>query len=114
MSPLAKVSRHAHQGAAHRSTRQCPGQRGAVDLRASIADAPPGRIDTLFVAEESAVWGQPGDAAERIRIDRESTPDNEDLTDDATVQTLLHGGNVHLLPASALPREAALAATLRF
>lgn len=88
--------------------------RAATDLRSIVAGASTGRVDTLFVAEDASVWGRPDPVEAGIRIEAEATPDNQDLTDHAAVQTLLQGGNVHILPSSEMPAGTPLAAVLRF
>jgi hypothetical protein len=89
--------------------------RGATDLPTIVSAARFGRVDTLLLAEGASVWGTHDEAGDRVRVDRESTPDNQDLVDYAAVQTLLQGGNVHVLPAEEMPREGCpMVAILRF
>ncbi|MEK0082034.1 hypothetical protein [Benzoatithermus flavus] len=90
--------------------------RGATDLPAIVSAARFGRVDTLLVAEGASVWGICDEEGDRVRVNRESTPDNQDLVDYAAVQTLLRGGNVHVLSsAEEMPREGCpMVAILRF
>lgn len=89
--------------------------RGATELQAIVSAARFGRVDTLIVTEGASAWGAHDEAADRVRIDEGPTPENQDLVDYAAVQTLLQGGNVHVLPAAEMPREGCpMVAILRF
>lgn len=88
--------------------------RGATDLKAIVSAARFGRVDTLFVAEDAHAWGRHDAGDDQVRLDRESTPDNEDLLDYAAVQTLLQGGQVHVLPPGEMPRQQPMTAIFRF
>jgi hypothetical protein len=88
--------------------------RGATDLKTIVEAAGQGRVDTLLVAEGRHVWGSPGATAGEVRLDPEPTPENEDLVDHAAVQTLLQGGQVHVLRPEDMPRDAPMVAIFRF
>ncbi len=88
--------------------------RGAMDLEAIVAAAGQGRVETLLVAKGRHAWGSHDAAGGRIRLDPEPTPENEDLVDRAAVQTLLQGGQVHVLPPEDMPRDAPMVAIFRF
>lgn len=66
------------------------------------------------VAEGASVWGTCDEAEDRARVDRKSTPGSQDPADHAAIQTLLQGGNVHVLPAEEMPpRGCPMVAILR-
>jgi hypothetical protein len=44
----------------------------------------------------------------------EPGPQDEDLLDFAAVQTLMHGGRVHVLPEEQMPETEPVAAVLRY
>lgn len=88
--------------------------RASDDLRTIVSAARFGRVDTLFVVQGQSVWGRHDEAADEVRLDPESAPENEDLLSYAAVQTLLQGGNVHVLTAEEMPRQSAMAAIFRF
>jgi hypothetical protein len=88
--------------------------RGGVDPAAIVSAARFGRVDTLFLAEGAALWGTHDEAGDRVRVEREPSPANEDLLDYAAVQTLLQGGHVHVLPPEEIPRGLPMAAIFRF
>lgn len=93
---------------------------GADDPRASLALADVvsaarfQRVDTLFVQEGASVWGRHDPDEDRVLIEEESSPENEDLIDYAAVHTLVNGGNVHVLPLLEMPRDAPMVAIFRY
>ena len=95
--------------------RQGSGE-GAIsnDLGDVVSAAVFGRVDKLFVATGTNVWGTFDQAASKATVEDEDTADNEDLLDLAAVQTLLQGGEVHALPPEQMPAEGPLAAVLRY
>lgn len=71
-----------------------------------------GRIDTLFLSEDGHGWGRIDEAPDgTISV---SGGDDDDLLDYAAIQTLRHGGRVHVVPRSDLPGNAAAAAIFRY
>jgi hypothetical protein len=71
-----------------------------------------GRVDTLLLTETGPVWGR-YDATEDQTFIGTAHTSGQDLLDVASVLTLRHGGNVHVLRADIAP-AAAVAAILRY
>jgi hypothetical protein len=88
--------------------------RGATRLAPIVGAARHGRIHTLFVAADETVWGRQDPLTETVRVEPEQTPENWDLLDDVAVQTLLHGGRVHVLGRDEMPAGDPIAALLRY
>ncbi len=88
--------------------------RGSRELRAIVSAARFGRVDTLLVAEGAEIWGRHDPGSDGIEIERESTPQNEDLLDYAAVQTLLQGGTVQVLPRDEMPDRNLACAIFRY
>lgn len=86
----------------------------ANDLREILSAAWQGRVESLFVAVGLQLWGHfdPGTGALHVHADAEAG--DEDLTDVAAVQTLLHGGAVYAVAPENVPGEAPLAAVFRY
>lgn len=73
-----------------------------------------GRIDTLFVAEGTPIWGLFKSADDKVVVHPEVQPGDEDLSDIAAMLTILNGGTVHPVPPARMPERAKLAAILRY
>lgn len=72
------------------------------------------RIHTLFVSENELIWGKFDKAENEVILDKEQTPDNDDLLGLAAIQTLVNGGNVLVLPQEKIPGKQLAAAILRY
>jgi hypothetical protein len=88
--------------------------QAVAQVRPILEAARHGRVDTLFVSAGEKLWGQLDRQSETLHIHREPEPQDRDLLDWAAVETLIHGGAVHVLEASLMPEEALMAATLRY
>lgn len=78
-----------------------PGDRWATSLEEVLNGASQGRVCRLFIANEDS------NGAEAAICD-------EDLINTAAFDTLLHGGEVHLVDPSELPVHASIAALFRY
>lgn len=68
------------------------------DLREILPAAHDGRVRVLFLSETGSSWGDYDAAERRVRIGAARGPGDRDLTDLAAVETILHGGEVHVVP----------------
>jgi len=89
-------------------------EQAVAQLRPVLSAARHGRVDTLFVSADEKLWGQLDAQSETLHIHREPEPHDRDLLDWAAVETLIHGGAVHVLEAARMPEGALMAATLRY
>lgn len=91
---------------------------GGGDARASatthdvVRAAYQGRVDTAFVNNDATAWGHYDQDADQITVGE--TTQAGDLIEAAAVQTLQHGGTVHVLDEADMPGQAAAAAILRY
>lgn len=67
-----------------------------------------GRVDTLFIAPDAAVWGTADHESGSAETHDERLPGDEDLADLAVVGTVLHAGRVWTAPDLAGPMAALL------
>lgn len=86
----------------------------STDLRETIAAAYYGRIDQLFVAVGIQKWGNFDPQANELDIHSEAEPGDDDLLNDAAIQTLLTGGTVYAVEPDKVPGQAPLAAVFRY
>ncbi|MHB9154707.1 MAG: baeRF3 domain-containing protein [Endomicrobiales bacterium] len=84
------------------------------DIRNIIVAAEGGRVDTLFVAQDTQYWGKYDAAAPAVYLHAGEEPGDEDLLDLASMHTLLHSGTVYTLNAHKLPGRVPAAAIFRY
>ncbi|MBN1991745.1 MAG: hypothetical protein JW953_03510 [Anaerolineae bacterium] len=84
------------------------------DIREIVPAAQYAQVDTLFAAAGQHCWGSFDPEENRIVINNEPDPQDEDLLDLAVVQTLLHGGTVYAMSPDRMPDGSLLAAIFRF
>ncbi|MBN1217786.1 MAG: hypothetical protein JXM69_02565 [Anaerolineae bacterium] len=84
------------------------------DVRKIVPAAHYAQVDTLFVVSGQQRWGSFDPEENRIVLNNEPEPQDEDLLDLAVVQTLLHGGTVYALEPEQMPDSSLLAAIFRF
>jgi hypothetical protein len=95
------------------------GNRSATALTSSIADdvipaAYYGRIAHLFVRKDERLWGTFDEKTNVLRLHVRQEPGDYDLLDKAILQTLMNGGEVHLLEQDRMPAQSKLAAIMRY
>lgn len=73
-----------------------------------------GRVASLLLDPEGELWGRwvPDSQTGEAHVRRQA--DSEDLIEIAARSTLVHGGDIHVMPAAGLLRGAALAAIFRY
>lgn len=73
-----------------------------------------GQIDTLLLSDCDPIWGAYDLAADRLETGPAFEASGDDLLGVAAIQTLQHGGSVHMMTAGELPGDADAVALLRF
>jgi hypothetical protein len=73
-----------------------------------------GRVLTLFIPDLREQVGKFDDSTYTTKGGEDGTPDAEDLVNAAAIQTILHAGQVFVLPDAKMPDGAPLAAVFRF
>jgi release factor family 7 len=84
------------------------------DLKTAVKAATFGQMETLFVPLNRQRWGRYDPDKNRVILENEPGPDNEDLLDYAAAQTLLNSGQVFAVPPEQIPRDGEIAAILRY
>ncbi len=84
---------------------------GVNDLVKAAYD---GRVMHLFVAENAQAMGNFDEATHRARTHQVPRKGDEDLMNAASIQTILHGGRVHVLPQARVPGNRPMAAIMRY
>lgn len=72
------------------------------------------RVDTLFMGQDGAIWGQFIPDENKIQLHQERQPGDEDLVNLAAIHTLLNGGDIYMVEPAMAPNGEALAAILRY
>jgi hypothetical protein len=73
-----------------------------------------GRVMTLLIAETAQVMGNFNEASFSAEGTRELKPWDEDLLNAAALQTIVHGGQVFVVPQSRIPENRPMAAIVRY
>lgn len=72
------------------------------------------QVADLFVEKDAHIWGSFDEQANVLAIHHEKQDGDECLINLAVVNTLMNGGNVHILDAERMPKQAVIAATMRY
>jgi hypothetical protein len=73
-----------------------------------------GQVDTLFVQDDTALWGTYNFDDGQLEVHREQQAGDADLLDVAATQTLLKDGAVYVVPADEMPDNSPIAALYRY
>jgi len=73
-----------------------------------------GRVDALIIPEGRQIWGEFHADTETVKMKTDDSGNRCDLLDVAAVNTLLHGGEVYVVPQDKMPEGRDIAALLRF
>lgn len=73
-----------------------------------------GRILHLFAAENAQAMGNFDEAAHRARTHQVPRIGDEDLLNAAAIQTILHGGRVHVIPQARVPGNRPMVVIMRY
>ncbi len=73
-----------------------------------------GQIDTLFVAREVEQWGVVDKSQGKVMLHDHFEPGDEDLLGYASIQTLIHKGNVYSVKPEFMPDQSNIAGILRY
>ena len=73
-----------------------------------------GRVHILLVSDSLELKGRFEEDVHQVKVREDGAPNEEELLNDAAVQTILHGGQVLVAPNQQMPSGAAMAALLRF
>lgn len=83
-------------------------------LKEVVTGAHDGRVLTLLVSDSMEKTGVFDESTHSVKGRETGTPEDEDLVNDAAVQTILHAGRVLVVPHHKMPTGAAVAAIFRF
>ena len=108
-----RLSERQHRAASRYLDLSGTGTTGC-DPSEVVPAALDGRIETLFVALESQLWGHFDASDRQVRSSPERHPGDEDLLDLAAVQSFVHGATVFVMKEKDVPGDAPLAAIYRY
>lgn len=73
-----------------------------------------GQVSDLFVEKGAHIWGRFDAQNNELQVHDTKQDGDDCLVDKAAIQTILHGGQVHLLEKDEMPNGSTVAALLRF
>ncbi|QNE14583.1 hypothetical protein [Pseudarthrobacter sp. NBSH8] len=92
--------------------------RGEPTATSDIADivraSHQGRISTLLLHDGEPIWGHYDREADKLEAGPDFESSGEDLLGVAAIETLQHGGDVHVVSSEELPTETEAVALLRY
>jgi hypothetical protein len=89
-------------------------RQGPPTLAEVLRAAYEGRIETLLVAHDVLQWGRFDPSSGETELSLEQCPGTEELVNRATVETLLHAGEVRPMDLASLPGQVPVAAIYRY
>ncbi|MBV9404627.1 MAG: hypothetical protein JO211_04735 [Acidobacteriaceae bacterium] len=110
---IARCSEHKVDGALNEYNHRV-GAGASNRLKEIIPAAHEGRVLTLLISDSLETTGAFDEATYKVTGRETGTSDDEDLTNDAAVQTILHAGQIYVVPNGKMPNGAPLAAIYRF
>ena len=72
------------------------------------------RIAHLFVQQNAKLWGLFDKESEELTLHEQQEAEDEDMIDKTIIETILHGGDVHMLPTERMPADSKIAALMRY
>jgi hypothetical protein len=88
--------------------------KASTDLEAILTAGQQGRIDTLFIGNESAIWGTFDASTGSAKMVTDPDMFTGSLVNLAVFSTLQKGGQVFVTPEETMPGRAAIAALFRY
>ena len=97
-----------------RYEKQAGGERASTTVKQIVKGAFDGRVSELILAEGAQYMGNFDQATDSVKGHKQPLPGDEDLLNAAAVQTILHAGQVFVVPASKVPHGAPAIALFRY
>jgi len=110
VEPLFRL---ATDHACERALRLHASGMASYDLDTILRAAATGRVDDLFVADDSERWGH-DKANGGVAVHSRRHPGDEELLNSALIKAMAHGGRIHVLPRAMMPGGGAIAGVLRY
>ena len=85
----------------------------STNLKDVIPSSLHGRVDFIIVAADSHEWGVVDEEKGQVVLHENRRPESYELLNFASIQTLLHGGSVYVLPQERIPGKS-IAAVYRY
>lgn len=111
MEPIFRLAR---QRAAERFRELSGTGKTSDDVKQVISAAREGRVDTLFVANESHVWGAYHEESGAVDLHDPCQAGDDDLLDTAAVLALSQRGTVYSVERTEMPSAEPIAALFRY
>src|SRR5205823_8232385 len=97
-----------------RFEQQAGSDRASSTVKEIVKAAFDGRVSDLVLAEGAQYMGSFDEATQRVRGHKQPLAGDEDLLNAAAVQTILHSGQVFVVPANKVPHGAPAVAVFRY
>jgi hypothetical protein len=88
--------------------------RTSAQIDEIAREAARGRIDTLFIARQGAVWARVSAGGETLELHDSQEPGDEDVVDLAAIRTIIQGGHLYVSDQDEMPVRDPAAAIFRY
>jgi hypothetical protein len=88
--------------------------QASSNLSHIVLAAAEGRVATLFAARDQEQWGSFDPLTRTLEVHEAAQPGDDDLVEQAEVQTILHGGAVYILERALVPGGPVATAVFRY
>ncbi|HLS28890.1 MAG TPA: hypothetical protein VK041_09585 [Opitutales bacterium] len=88
--------------------------KAARTIDRAVVAAREGRLSALAIPRDQEVWGGFNEETGKMSLNPEDPADKCELLDFAAMQTILHGGELFVLPEDRMPADSEVAALLRY
>lgn len=89
-------------------------KKAARKVHEAVIAAYEGRVDALIIPTGKEIWGDFDEVTEQVTLGDAKPGRRRDLLDYAAMHTLLHGGEVFMVPAERIPGGTDVGALLRY
>lgn len=97
-----------------RYEKQAGGDKSSTTVKEIVKGAFDGRVSDLILAEGAQYMGNFDQATDSVQGHKKPLPGDEDLLNAAAAQTVLHAGNVFVVPPNKIPHGAPAIALFRY
>lgn len=73
-----------------------------------------GKVADLFIDDDTHLWGTFDAQNNKLQLHTTRQQGDDDMVDKAVIETILHGGQVHLLEKERMPKGSNIAALMRY
>ena len=86
----------------------------SIKIQEILPAAHHGQVDYLIAASDAKLWGRFDPDSDEVVVHENQQPNDEDLVDEAAIQTIINSGAVYVIEPEKVPHQAAAVALFRY